>query len=60
MKFVVELEKIERSEMTFTAQDREEAEQLYWQVQHGDMEIEKLPGYKKTNKGTRHIYTQRW
>lgn len=59
MKFAIELEKIERSEITFDAQDRQEAEQLYWELQHGDMNIERLPGYKKTNKGTRHDYNLR-
>ena len=58
MKFAIELEKIERSEITFDAQDRQEAEQLYWEFQH-DRDIEKYPGYKKTNKGTRHDYNLR-
>lgn len=59
MKFTVEHTVTNTFEITFEAQDREEADQLYWEFSHGDRDLEKFPGYHKVSKGSRHDYNLR-
>lgn len=56
MKFKVEHTVTNTFEITFEAQDRKEANQLYWEFSHGDRDLEKFPGYRKVNKGSREHY----